>query len=255
MQRIALLLGMMPFVFAAPSISSVVNAASFAPVITAGSWISIAGTGLADSTESWTADDIVDGQLPTTLGGVTVSVDGKPAFISYISPTQINAQAPDDSNSGFVSVMVTTPEGSSNAVNADLEPASPGLFLWPGSHVVAQHLDYSDLGPPGLFEGASTTPASPGETVVVYGTGFGATYPPVAAGIVPPGAPPLPSQVRATVNGESAAVTYAGIVAGAAGLYQLNLVVPPDAAAGDLPVVIYYLGTSSEPGALLNVAP
>jgi len=241
-------------VCATPVVTGVANAASFAPAIAPGCWIAIAGSDLSQTTRIWAAADIVNGQLPTSLDNVSVTVDGKPAFIYYISSTLIDALAPDSANSGNVAVIVTNNDGVSQPATAQLAPVSPALFLWPGQHVVAQHLDFSDVGPPGLFSSVTTTPAQPGETIALYGTGFGSTYPPVPVGEVVPGATPLPGPMRAIVGNSQASVTFAGLVAGTAGLYQINLVVPGNAPDGDLPISVSYDGVSSQDGVLLTVA-
>ena len=91
-----------------PAITSVLNGASYQPGIEAGSWVMIQGTNLANTFpgRTWRSDEIVNGNLPTSLDGVSVTIDGKPAFVYYISPTQINVQAPSDTAAGAVNVVV-----------------------------------------------------------------------------------------------------------------------------------------------------
>jgi hypothetical protein len=121
----------------APAISAngVVNGASFQPGIVANSWVTIQGTSLAPKTDDW-SNSIVNGALPTSLDGVSVTMGGKPAYIYYIVPGQLNVLAPDVSQ-GPVSVVVTTPSGSSAAVTATAGLYGPAFFLWPASQVVA----------------------------------------------------------------------------------------------------------------------
>jgi hypothetical protein len=80
---------------AAPSISKngVVNGASFQPGLVSGSWATIQGSNLSSVTDTW-AKSIVDGKLPDQLDGVYVTIGGAPAYIYYISPTQINLIVP-----------------------------------------------------------------------------------------------------------------------------------------------------------------
>ena len=89
-----------------PTITGVSNNASGAPAIESGSWVSIYGAGLAATTRSWQASDFSGTNLPTKLDGVSVQIDGKTAAISYISPGQLNVQAPTDTAAGPVPVQV-----------------------------------------------------------------------------------------------------------------------------------------------------
>jgi hypothetical protein len=76
-----------------PSISQggIVPIYSMANTIQPGEWISIWGSNLASGSASW------NGNFPVSLGGTTVTINTKPAYLWYVSPTQINLQAPDDS--------------------------------------------------------------------------------------------------------------------------------------------------------------
>jgi hypothetical protein len=76
-----------------PAIASVLNGASFQPGIEAGSWVTIKGSNLANSTRTWQATDFVGATAPTALDGVSVTVDGMASAVEYISPTQINGSS------------------------------------------------------------------------------------------------------------------------------------------------------------------
>ena len=108
--------------------SGVVSGASFQPGIASNSWITIEGTNLSPVTDTW-ATAIVDGNLPTSLDGFSVSVGGQPAYIEYVSPNQINAVAPNV-GTGTVSVTVTSPISTSSAVTAVAQAAQPAFFQW-----------------------------------------------------------------------------------------------------------------------------
>jgi len=83
----------------------VVPVYSSAPAIQPGSWVSVYGSNLASGTFSW------NGDFPTSLAGTSVMIDNKPAYLWFVSPTQINLQVPDNAAAGMVSVVVTTPSG------------------------------------------------------------------------------------------------------------------------------------------------
>ena len=98
-----------------------VNAAGFQPGIVANSWVTIKGTNLASTTGDW-SNSIVNGALPTSLDGVSVTMGGKPAYVYYISPGQLNVLAPDIP-AGPMTVTVTTPGGTGTSFRDHREPA------------------------------------------------------------------------------------------------------------------------------------
>ena len=142
---------------AAPVIASVLNAASFQPGIEAGSWVMIKGTNLANTNpgRTWRTDEVVNGNLPTSLDGVSVTINGKPAFVYYISPTQINVQAPSDTAVGAVSVVVTNNGAASAPATAQLQAVAPAFFQYPGTnYATASRLpDYAAGSRPGRGSG------------------------------------------------------------------------------------------------------
>ena len=121
-----------------PSISSggVVNGASFLSGIAPGSWITIQGTNLSATNRTWTNSDFVGNNLPTQLDGVRVTVDGLPAYVYFVSPTQLNVLSPADTSQGTVPVQVSNGQGTSNLVSANLAAVSPGLVPLPLSLVM-----------------------------------------------------------------------------------------------------------------------
>jgi uncharacterized protein (TIGR03437 family) len=238
----------------APSIASggVANGASFLPGIAPGTWITITGTQLSATTRSWTGSDFSGSKLPTQLDGVSVTVNGKSAYVYFISPTQLNILSPDDATQGLVSVQVTTAQGVSNVVNAGESDLSPALFMFSpqgGRYVAAVRADGTYIAPPNLISGVLTVPAIPGDTILLFGTGFGPTMPPSAIGqLVNPS--PLADQVTVRIGDVTANTQFAGIVS--PGLYQFNVVVPnvPD---GDNAISVLIGGGSSQPNAFLTI--
>ena len=227
--------------------NGVVSAASFQAVpITPGSWVSILGKNLSSSTRTWRADEIKNGALPTSLDSVNVTINGKPAYVEYVSPTQLNVLAPDDTSTGPVLVQVTCAGGASNTLTATLQQASPAFFTFDGKYLAATHVDGSLLGAAGLLGAATTTtPAKPGEIVVLYGSGFGTTNPVAPAAQLVTQTSPLVSNVTVTIGGIPAQVSFAGLIQGQAGLYQFNVTVPPSVANGDQQVIAQIGGVSS----------
>lgn len=237
------------------SIHSVLNGASFGPGISAGSWVTVFGENLAPTTRTWRAGEIVDGVLPTQLDGLQVLLNGKPAAVYFISPEQLNVQAPDDMALGPVSVEVIRGDGSRAMSMAELLAASPAFFLFEPEnrrYLAAVHTDGTFVGKPNLFGGAVTArPAKPGDVLLLFGTGFGPTEPAVPAGNVVSGAVPLRDSARVLMGGIQADVLFAGL--SGAGLNQLNVRVPQNIASGDVPVAAETMGFSTQDGAFLSV--
>ena len=90
--------------------------------------------------------------LPTKLDGVSVTIGGTPAYVSYVSPGQINVVAPDVSP-GPVAVVVTSSSGTSSPFTVTAGQYSPAVFVWPGNQAVATHLDFSYAVKAGTFPG------------------------------------------------------------------------------------------------------
>lgn len=240
------------------SIASVLNAASFRPGIVDGSWISITGSNLSTTTRLWRSDEIVDGKLPTSLDSVSVTVEGLPAAVEYISPTQLNVQAPVTGKAGSVNVVVSNSLGVSAPTSATVSRNLPGLFVFSpmngkyAAAVIARSdggVDYA--GPESLFGSALTTrPVIPGEILELYATGLGPTNPFVPAGQVFAGAAALMDPVTVTIGGQPAAVGFAGLAG--AGLYQLKVTVPA-VPWGDHAIVVTVKGVASQPGVYVAV--
>jgi uncharacterized protein (TIGR03437 family) len=233
-----------------PVATKVINTAGGNPAIAPNTWIEIHGSNLAPTTMDWSTWDFSNG-LPVSLGGVSATVDNKPAVISYISPTQINVLAPLDSATGPVSVQVTTPAGQSTPLTPTEQSTSPGfLVIDAQGHVAARHMDYSLLGDASLSTpGYAFTPARPGETVLLYATGFGQTDPPMVNQSAATGAlPVLPS---VTIGGLPAFAMYAGVAG--PGLYQFNVALPLAAPNGDLTLSATYNGNRTQTGVVIAV--
>ena len=215
------------------SISLVANAEGESLTIAPNTWVEIKGSNLAPAGDSrvWNTSDFVNNQMPTQLDGVSVTVNGKAAFVYYISPGQVNILTPPDPMNGAVQVVVNN--GSKTAAyTAQAQAVSPSFFVVNGGpYVLAQHAaDYSLVGPPSLYAGY-TTPVKPGETVVLYANGFGQISPPVVSGAMSQNGTLSPMPV-VTIGGIPAQVSYAAIN-GPPGLFQFNVVVPSNAPTGD----------------------
>jgi uncharacterized protein (TIGR03437 family) len=95
-----------------------------------------------------------------------------------------------------------------------------------------------------------TTPAKPGETIVLYANGFGSTSIPVVSGSETQSGTlsPMPG---ITIGGVAAKVTFAGLVY--PGEFQFNVVVPSSLGNGDQPTMAMYNGLTTQAGTLITV--
>lgn len=234
----------------AATITSIVTTSSNAAYIAQNTWIEVHGTNLSQVTMDWSSANFSNG-LPTTVGGVSATVDNIAAAIYYVSPTQVNILAPLDTALGSVPVQLNTPYGLTAIKTATELATSPAfLVIDTAGHVAARHSDYSLVGPASLdAPGYTFTAAKPGETVLLYATGFGQTNPPIANQLT--GLGPLPSLPSVTIGNLPATVSYAGL--SAAGLYQFNVIVPASAPNGDLALSATYNGSSTQSNVLVTV--
>jgi len=244
--------GLLGSLQATPSLTSVSNAASGATAIASNAYISIYGADLAPITRNWDFSDFTGGtSLPTSLNGVSVTVDGKPAFVYYISPKQIDVLTPVDTATGPVAVVVTDNGLVAASVSATMAAYSPAFFLLKDNlSVAAVHSSGALVGATTLYAGDST-PATPGETITIFGTGFGPTNPAFTNGTVVAAPLTVATAPTVTIGGVTATVSYAGLVS--AGVYQLNVIVPAGAAAGNAAIVATVGGVSSSPTAIVTV--
>ena len=249
-------------------------ATAFAPVsagIAQNTWLAIKGTNLVPATTPaagviWSAaPEFLQGKMPTTLGGISVTINGKPGYIyfycSAVTSTictadQINVLSPLDTTLGDVQVVVTNGTTPTPPFTATMHAIVPVLFEFDATHVVATHLNNSLIGPPGLFPGNAppTTPASSTEQVVVYGSGFG-----LPNGTLTPGSSSqggslatLPvCTVGTNPATNSTSLAFAGLVG--PGLIQMNINLPKNLTAGDQPITCTYGGATTPANNVITV--
>ncbi len=184
---------------AQPAVTGVVNAASLQAGAVAGSRVIIKGTDIASFAYTLNPQaDLVNGVLPNTLSGVSVTVDGKPAFVYDVSPTAISIQAPDDTATRPAAVTLTNFGGTSNPLMVETQSTQPALFTAQGYAVTtdASLLISSSAqgGGPGSGPGGAPGGGFPGGGTPPTGTPPGGMgpggAPPGGGGTPPSGAPP-----------------------------------------------------------------
>src|ERR1035437_2328266 len=240
-----------PAIPAAPSVTAgnIVSAATSVAGPTApNAWGTIFGSELGVTARGWADSDFVNGEIPFSLDGVSVLLNqfGAPrlAYVGYVSPTQVNFLMPSDLNITATTVQLRNPAGINTAVPITVQANAAQLFTSDGKNVMGAQANGTLLG--------KASPAAPGETIVVYGTGLGATSPALIPGQVPTDAVSLAPLPQVTIGGAAATESFAGGVAGAAGVYQINVQVPSGAANGDLPFIVQ-VGTASSASTLITV--
>ena len=210
-------------VFLAPL--GVLNAASFAPPtypISGGTLLSLFGSGLAPSTAVAETTP-----LPTSLAGVSVTIDGVPAPLFFVSVGQINLQTPFSTSGTSATIVVNNNAALSNEVVVPVDASSPGIFsvqqtgIGPG---VLTHADFKLI--------TEANPALPGETIIIFLTGVGALNPPIADGSAGPADPlsfTTDPNVAVLFGGEEGRIFFSGAAPFFVGLYQINVTIPDTA--------------------------
>ena len=235
----------------APQVQQVISASAFGGSGTAapGEYIEIYGQNLANTARGWGTADFKNGNAPTQLDGVSVTVGGRNAYVNYVSPTQINVQISSSLAAGAQPVAITfngqTNDTSNDAANINVKPLAGGILAPPSfavggkQYVGATHANGTFVSN-GKIPGIAAAPAHPGETLLFYGTGFGPVTPNnvVFAGAIASSAARVNASVQFKIGGTTARVPFAGLIAGLVGVYQFNVVVPSDAPTGDLTVEV-----------------
>ncbi len=208
------------------SASSIANsAAAIANFYAPDTFISIYGENLSTVTQALSPADISAGMLPTVLGGVHVLINAIPADIWYVSPTLVNALVPSLLVAGTATLQVISNGIAGPAIQINLNATAPALFQTDASTVLATHLDGSLV--------SASSPANPGEWVVLWCTGMGPTIPAAIPNEIAQIAAPLAAPVEVLLNGTAVGdsnINFAGAVIGSAGLFQINLLLPADVA-------------------------
>ncbi len=206
--------------------------------------------------------------MPTTLGGVQVLVNGLPAPINYVSPSQINFVVPFEApTSGTAQVAVVNPS-TSQVIGSGLmamNVAAPGFFIInPAAGTTPAAGQIAALNCNKIVNGScddavngTANPANPGSTIQLFLTGQGAGLTPSA----PPDGQASTGQVKTStqpvvyIGGTQATVSYSGLAPGYPGLWQINVAIPqtsgltllPGFPSGVYSVLVDYQGLVSDP--------
>ena len=248
-----------------PVISFVDSASAYGgyPYFTSGSWLEIKGTNMADPADprlsastnpgQWTAADFNQGNAPTSLDGISVSIDGKAAYVWFLSTGQINVQAPEDTTNGNVAITVTNCKATSSPVMFAHHPLAPGFlapstfssngtqymlatFASDGAYVLNQTL--------GAALGVNSRPAKPGDLIIAYGVGFGDVTPTILPGVIVGQSNTLANPILLNFGVTPATLQYSGLAGGFVGLYEFYITVPSILGNGDYQINVTQNGAT-----------
>lgn len=199
--------------------AGIVNAASsalFTSGVAPGELITIYGSNLSVPT-------LADATFPSSLGGVQVLVNNRPAPIYVVSPTQISAVVPFATTELIAAVQVINNGVASNTVTSYVNLTAPGVFTQPPGgigYAAALHADFSVVTP--------SHPAQAGEIVSLFVTGLGGVTPAVPDGAPGPSNPfsLTTNTIAVYIGGQKAMTTFTGLAPQLTGLYQINVQIP-----------------------------
>lgn len=225
--------------------------------------VNFAPTGTSRAVE---AADLVNGALPTNLASVCVQVGGQAAFLTYVSPAQLNIQVPNIPLNTSVQIQVTTGCGSSSpllgpAITVPTQAATPEFLFWVKNPtgvnpvIAVNAVTGAYVGAAGLIPGLTFVPAKPGDYLTIYGISFGATEPAAIPGLAPSAIAPVANATLTlgTTPVLAPNLIYVGVSPGTAGLYQVNIQVPDGLADGNYPLMLNIGGVSTPSGAYLTI--
>lgn len=184
--------------------------------------------------------------LSTTLNGTSVTFNGTPLPLFFVSANQLNAQIPFNTPTGTVAAVVTRTGQASQSQSVQVATFSPGIFSINSQGTLQGAIQISNTvifaAPTGSIPGVQTRPATRGvDFLTIYCTGLGPVTNPPAAGSAGAGQLTL-STPTVTIGGVPAQVTFSGLAPGFVGLYQVNVQVPASAPTGNTVALVITIG-------------
>ncbi|HMD70209.1 MAG TPA: cellulase family glycosylhydrolase [Bryobacteraceae bacterium] len=233
-----------------PVVQRVLDAINNRAQIVPGSWVSVYGGAFSAIVKDWSDQSFANG-LPTAVADVQVLVDGSPAPVWYVSPGQINFQAPTTMGA-TASVAVARNGVASAPTTVSVVSSSPGVISYSADYVTfypsAQFAGTTTIvGDPAVF-GSAVKKAKPGDQIQLYATGLASTQ----SGVLINAPITFPSPVKVNVGSVTVTASYAGQIG--AGYYQINFAVPA-LSAGNYPFAITANGLVSHGNVVFVVGP
>lgn len=230
----------------------IVSASAFGgfPSIAPGSWIEIYGNNLySGPATQWSLSQFNNNVAPTSLGNVSVSVGGAPAYIDFVSPAQVNALVPSTAPAGATTISLTNANGTTDNYPVYVTATQPG-FLAPSQfsingkqYVGALFSDNQTFAlPANAIPNVPSKPAQPGDVLTIYGVGFGPVTGGFTAGTIVTAANSLTTPIQVFFGNTQATVGYYGLAPSYTGLYQFNVTVPSGLTANSAEPISFKLG-------------
>jgi uncharacterized protein (TIGR03437 family) len=231
--------------------ADVTNLATWLPgAVAPGEMISIHGTNFGGPINFIGQPD-ASGRLPTLLGDTQVFFDNTPAALLLVAPTTLTVFVPYEIAGRSTTQLTVVHQGVvSKPVTLLVALSSPGIFTFgPAGQGQAIALDHD------LTVNSTSNPAPPGSIIVLYMTGEGQTVPPGADGLIARSTLPTPVlPVSVNIDGKQATVLYAGGVPTlAAGVIQVNAIIPADVASGNTPITVTVGPNTSRDGVTIAI--
>jgi uncharacterized protein (TIGR03437 family) len=225
-------------------LTNVLDTTTWQPAISPSSLVSLTGWGFGSANLGFSSG-LVGNQLPTLLGGASATIDGQPAAIYSVTPTQVIVVAPDDATVGSVPVQLTA-RGTTWSSTVTFQKLAPALFP-----TVSNGITYGQASHAGGAAVTPSAPANPGETITVLASGLGATNPATPASQTVSGYAPVVLPVTVSIGGVAAQVQSAVKVW--PGIYQITVTVPA-VTGGNQAVQVGISGFVSPAGVFLPIA-
>jgi len=203
--------------------------------------------------EQFSFSPLTLGQAPplaTQVGGASVLVNGETAPMFYSIYGQLAFQMPFDTALGTAQVEVQRDGLTSNTVSVNVAARAPKIIpaAIAGNYGIITFPDYTWALPVGAYPGVTSRPATAGDVLTIWCIGLGPTSPAVAAGAPAPSAEPFARLIdtpKVNIGGIPVTPVFAGLTPTAAGLYQVNVVVPPDLGTGTVTLDLEFKGSTS----------
>jgi uncharacterized protein (TIGR03437 family) len=240
-----------------PVVLAIASGASLQPgAVSPGEIVTIFGNGIGPVSPATGTSftPTASGTVPTTLAGVTITINNVAAPLIFVSQDQINAIVPYEvAGQTSVPVVIQNNGATSGTFTVAVAAVAPSIFSLTenGSGQGAILNSDASVNGPG-------NPAAPGSIISIYATGEGQIVPAGATGCITGGTLPLPmptAPVSVTIGGQPAsAIPYAGEAPDeVCGLLQVNATLPANLSAGAQPVVLT-IGSVSNTGQAITVS-
>jgi uncharacterized protein (TIGR03437 family) len=214
--------------------NAVTNAGSFrTDAVVPGAIVNVWGSAISNGTQSYTGYP-----LSNTMGDTTITINGIPAPLFFVSPQQVNAQVPYEVALGPAMVEVVSSSGMALA-QTNIVAVSPGIFTQGnGDGALLDAVSFAPV--------TSSQPIAAGRYIAIYCTGLGAVTPSSPTGDIPPSPPPnVMAATEVRIDGQAVPWLGSVLAPGFAGLYQVNAQVPATLPAGTHQLQIVVGGVTS----------